>query len=426
MHITEKQTPELVITTITNETDSLVSWKLTVDLFVESSIHHQAVLEVYTELLLAGCGKYSKMQFLDELELLGAELSVTARNGMITLSVLARTEVLKKVLTLYTGMLCEPLFLKDELVRSKQMLVNQLDTHKEEARERAYETLKNTLYDVTNRHYTHDPGSLQHAIKKVSRTDITAVHKLFCNAPAVLTIAGTSKNVAAVEKVQKSIAKKLTEELHTQRSEALPAISGRTLVTCHIPGKQNVEFSIGATVPLTLTSKEYPAFVFGLSVLGLWGGFTGRLMSTVREKEGLTYGIYAAHTDATATTPGHWRIMTFFTPEKSPHGVASTLREIKNIVTHGITDDEHKRFVQILNTRQQYKHESSLRRLQELHQAKVAGLTVSELEALHAQILTVTKKEVNSALATYLQPKHLVLAAAGPTHTLKKSLKQTL
>ena len=60
-----------------------------------------------------------------------------------------------------------------------------------------------------------------------------------------------------------------------------------------IPSRQNIDFSIGAPLPITMHHPDYAPLLFGITVLGKWGGFTGRLMSTVREKEGLTYGIYA-------------------------------------------------------------------------------------------------------------------------------------
>jgi zinc protease len=190
-----------------------------------------------------------------------------------------------------------------------------------------------------------------------------------------------------------------------------------------IPSKHNVEFSIGGPLPLTLHHPDYLPFVFGLAVLGKWGGFAGRLMSTVREKEGLTYSIYSRTESVYGNESGYWRVMTFFAPEKATTGVSSTLREITQIANKGVTDSEMERFKAILNTQQTLLNDTLLGSLGDLHGYLSEGFTLDQMTEYKARILNVTKKEVNEALKKYLNPERLIISAAGPVAKIKKELE---
>jgi len=173
---------------------------------------------------------------------------------------------------------------------------------------------------------------------------------------------------------------------------------------------------------MTLHHPDYLPFVFGLSVLGKWGGFTGRLMSTVREKEGLTYGIYAKTESVEGTEQGHYHIMTFFAPEKSVQGLTSTLREIRKIHKNGITQAEYERFQTILKTQQTLLADSLTQSIHTFHGYLMADFSIDEMHAYQNRLLTVTKKEINTALKTYLNPDKLLISGVGPVQKVKKDI----
>src|ERR1700721_4066691 len=63
----------------------------------------------------------------------------------------------------------------------------------------------------------------------------------------------------------------------------------------------------------------------GTAILGQ--GFTGRLMSTVRDKEGLTYNIGASMSDD-SIVDGVWEVSASFAPALLGKGLESTRREV--------------------------------------------------------------------------------------------------
>lgn len=106
-----------------------------------------------------------------------------------------------------------------------------------------------------------------------------------------------------------------------------------TDVSCHMPKKTSCAIMLGCAV------KETAALKIAASALG--GGFAGRLMKIVRDKMGLTYGIYAG------TRPDMFAIQTSFAPQLLEQGIQATHKVIEEW-RHGITHKELETHKQML------------------------------------------------------------------------------
>jgi zinc protease len=384
--------------------------------------HTEAVRDIYTEMLMAGAGTYDRAAFLDAWAHLGASGSVYASNDTIRVSVRARNEVLKKALALMTLAFEKPRFEQKELVRIKKRLSEELKLAKENAKARAYQHFVNTLVPANDRRYEYDIDALRAALQKITIADIRAFHKNVRNAPAGYAAGGTD---TACRTILGTLTKlNLYRSTLHRDAAAIKMPTRRTVVLVDIPHKANIEFSLGSGVPLLRTDPDFTPLFFGLRVLGIPGGFAGRLMSIVREKEGLTYGIYANLESFSEGEQGMWRISTFFAPKDAVQGITSTLREVERIRTKGITEDELLRFKQILATRFSMVDDSLLKRVSERHGLEELGLTPEMFTAFKKDIASLTTAQVNAALKKYLDPSHIVISGAGPIKSVEKELKK--
>ena len=409
------------LATIEQTASKTVLAYITSDLHIERTALHRATELLYTEALLAGAGKYNRAQFLDALNLLGASISVSISDGVFTLMIRSSAEAYKKVLSQVEVILKEPTFSKTELARIKLNTVNEIKESKENSKAIAREELRNSFYGIHDRRYAHDENTLIKHIATITPRHLQKLHTQLLT--SVWTCTQASKKaeidllVKTIKKSNKAKGDKEPLRIHQQK----PPNPGLTLR--NIPSRQNIDFSIGAPLPITMHHPDYAALLFGITVLGKQGGFTGRLMSTVREAEGLTYGIYAGSETFYREEQGYWRIMTFFSPDKSLQGLTSTFREVKKIFAEGITKEELTRFKTILKTGQALKNDSTAGLLNELHAYHVQNFTLDEIAVYKERILTVTLKEVNEALKTYLNPNTLTISGAGPVEKVRKTLQ---
>ena len=425
--MSQKHQHGLVGKSIERPNEKLVLLLFTMEAERPHTAKEEALRLIYTEALLAGAGEASRAQFLDSLSTLGSSITVSPSAQMIHFSLQAISTTRKATLSLFETMLKKPRFDEREIARIKTHLTNLLTLAEEDARSRAFQNFNTTLTTVEDPHYTHELAELIRTLKSCTRKDLIALHNACMEGKWTYTAGGDVESTSEIERVLQRLRKVYThkEERVLKTYETKP-ITKPTLKLKDIPSKHNIEFSIGSNLPLTQKDPQYLAFLFGISVLAITGGFAGRLMSIVREKEGLTYMIYGQLERLTATQSGFWRITTFFNPKDTVSGITSTLREIRRIKTSGITDDELVRFKAILATRFIMTRDSLFKRVRQAHTGMLSGMTEEEITQLQSNIQKLTKDAVNSALRRFINIDQIVVSGAGPIKTVEKELAELI
>ncbi len=406
---------------VISEGTGLALMLATIPVFERYGTQEEALLHVYADMLTAGAGAYTRDGFTDALALLGTSLSVTADAGALAVRIQSTEENLSKSLALVKTMFRTPRFEAKELVRVKKHTVNALPLMREDARARAYQVCVNQLLEGDDIRRSAPPETFVRAVQEVSRADLQSLHAQITKKRWVYTAGGSAETISLIVRTASALSGE-TETLQVRRPVLKPG--AREVHLINIPHKQNIEFTLGGALPLRVTDPEYAAFTFGMSVLALQGGFSGRLMSIVREKEGLTYSIYGKAEESTKDADGFWRIMTFFNPKDALRGITSTMREIERMRRNGITKDELVRFKAILTTRAALKEDSLIAKVGELHGLKEMGLTLDFYTLFRADIERMTTARVNTAVRAHLSTKHFIVSGAGPVSSVERELKK--
>ena len=235
--------------------------------------------------LRAGSGEMKRDEFLDEEGKLGTHITIGEGDGTIRVSFQVLDTFLPQTLKLLDVLLRKPRFEAREITRIKEHLVNALILAKEDARGHAYSEFVNTLVSKDDTRYSFSIDDTIAAVKKVTTGDLKKLHSMFLEGSWLYTVGGSElsctqaiRSLTGIKKVHSGKAVQNTErKIRTQTK--------RTVLQKDIPQKQNIEFSIGGALPLTRNDSDFPAFTFGMSVLALYGGFTGRLMRDVYKRQ---------------------------------------------------------------------------------------------------------------------------------------------
>ena len=115
------------------------------------------------------------------------------------------------------------------------------------------------------------------------------------------------------------------------------AHSRKKKVHSHVPSKENVDVFLGVAANVRVTDDEYVPLSVAAELLGS-SGFTGHLMKTVRDRDGLTYGIYARLRDVSSNYPLLFMISATFGNALVSKGVKRTLKEIRSWLKSHITE----------------------------------------------------------------------------------------
>ncbi|MBW4426279.1 MAG: insulinase family protein [Nostoc desertorum CM1-VF14] len=186
-----------------------------------------------------------------------------------------------------------------------------------------------------------------------------------------------------------------------------------------LPGKAQAVTYMGYT-----TINRYdPRFHAALVLNQILGGDTlsSRLGAEVRDRQGLTYGIYSSF--QAGKNAGTFLIEMQTSPEDSRKAIASTRQMLQQIHQQGVTPLEVETAKRTLIS----NYNVSLANPEELTDRilinEVYGLDKRELHSFTDKIQKVTLTQVNQAARELLHPDQIVVVTAGPSVLAEKSIK---
>lgn len=112
-------------------------------------------------------------------------------------------------------------------------------------------------------------------------------------------------------------------DLVVSQSQAISGMPASQSIHVPIEGKVSADVIMGHRLNINRQHPDYLPLLVGLDALG--GNFSARLMRTVRDEQGLTYGIYSALSGMSDLANGYWAIWANYAPEKIQQGIDATL-----------------------------------------------------------------------------------------------------
>jgi zinc protease len=369
-----------------------------------------AVPTLAGSMLDRGTKSLDKFAIAQQLDDVGASISFAVG----TQSLEIRAKCLKKDLPLVLGLIAAelrtPALSSAEFAKAKQQFIGSLEASQENTEARAGEAFGRAVYAEGNPNRPHTAAEYITAAKSATLDETKSfIAKYYGPAHLTLVLAG---DVSAAES-RSEVARVFAGWSGGQdyiRPTSVGVSPGPRDIAVPLAGKPSVTVMLGQSTGLKYRDPDALPLRVGTNVFG--HGFTGRLMGTVRDKEGLTYNIGAGVADD-SIADGDWEISASFAPALLDKGIASTRRELQKWWSEGITDAE-------LADRKQGMVGGYLVSLSTTGGVASAILTsiqrgydVSWLDQYPEAIKALTRTQVNNAIKTHLDPSTMVLVKAG-------------
>ncbi len=374
--------------------------------------------DTHANMLLEGTKKYDKKQIQILLDSIGASLSFSIVGDRLVFAGRVRAESVEKLLALVAEALRAPTFPEAELAALKARTQGELDLESQDTRAQAKIKLSRLLYAPEHPNWEETTEESREALARVTRKSLVGYHDRAIDVSSlVISITGDiapARVFALTEKYFKSLP---TPGLALLPFEsAAPKLAGRAVTT--LKDKASIDYMIGSALGITQDHAQYPALLIGTNILGNKRGFSGRLMKTVREEQGLTYGVYSFLSGFNSITDGLFVVWATFAPQLFEKGRIAIEKEVKKILTKGVTALEVKKHREMFAAAWKVQLSTSGAIARAAHDAVVDGKPVSYLDQFPKQILKVTPAMVQKALTTYIRLPYLSESAAGPIDTL--------
>ena len=382
----------------------------------------RSIAGLTASMLDRGTRRHTRMELARELEDHGLQLDVDASASaptLVTFSAQGLAEELPRLTSLLIEVLREPVFPTQELDKLRTQVLGQLARERQETFPTAFGALSRRLYPAGHPHYRRRVEEREHEVSGILRDDLAAFHAAVYG-PASLVI-------AVVGDVEPADVSDMLEQLLSgwvggvagppAAPEPLPPDVSEDLI--EIPDRPNVDMLLGHAGALTRDAGDYGAAILANACLGA-STLTSRLGVEVRDKAGLTYGVYSRFF-GTLHVPGPWAVYLGVAPGNLREAEELCRAIVARFVEEGPAEAEVEDERQAQAGAFQVGLATNSGVARELVGAMTSGLGVGFLDDYPRKLLETSRDAIAAAARRYLDPEHLVLTAAGSVAAIRGS-----
>jgi zinc protease len=360
----------------------------------------------------------NKFAIAKKLESVGASVYFSTSSQALEFQARCLSKDLPMVLKLIGEQLREPALARSEFEKARKEFIGQIEQQSEAVEYRAEEAFRRLVFPEGDPNRPPSIDEYKRAATALTLEQVKAFHRRYYGPDNMTLVLVGDVKMTSVEGSVASVFAGWTggPPFVRDRKGAESAEAGRqNSAVVEMPGKTSTVLVVGQATGLRYQDPDTLPLLVGTAVLG--SGFTGRLMHSVRNVEGLTYSIGAGTSDNWFTA-GNWAIEATFAPELLDRGLTSTERELKHWWAEGITARELA--ARKTNLIGQYAVGlSNTQNLAALILVTVLkGKGVQWLDEYPKAIAAVSLDEVNQAIRRHLDPQKMIIVKAG---TLPKS-----
>ena len=280
------------------------------------------------KMLTEGTKQLSYREIYEQFDQHGAFWNITAGNELFTFEIHTLSKYVQKMIELFRTLVLESIFLPERLSYCQNITLLRRKVHLEKTSYIASQKFQNLLFGENHPYgYTLD----EEIISKIERESLFDFYQKNINAAYFeIILAGKieSSHIKKFNDVLSCISINRNSEMLTPDFYSVPGY-------CFVQKKKAVQSSliIGRILPFRAGDSDFLPFLILNKILG--GYFGSRLMQTIREEKGYTYGIHSSLSFLKENS--YWSIQADIKKGKVQETLCEIKRELenlKNILVH--------------------------------------------------------------------------------------------
>jgi zinc protease len=377
------------------------------------------VAALMRKMVVRGTKKHTYQQIQDELSRLKAELKPTmglgggSEPGAATFRLTTVKDSVPAVLSLLSEMVREPTFPADELEKLRKEELADLEQQLQQPMAAGFISLMQKAMPWAKDDVRYQPSLPEQIerVKAIKREQLTKFHDTFWGGDGSSLVMVGDFDAAQVKA-------QLDKELGTWKAKkpwkriTMPFHAAKpTDETIRTPDKQMA--FVGTAVPVEMRDDdpEYPAIQFADFIYG--GGARSRIWERLREKEGLSYGVFSFFNANPFDKSAVFISAAFCAPQNAAKAMVGLVEEVKKLASDGIKADEFAEQKKAYQAKFDTDLTSDGRVAGLLDRGLYTGRTLKFEQELNAKVQSLSAAQVMGALKKYVNPESLVKIKVG-------------
>jgi zinc protease len=360
-------------------------------------------------ILTFGTEKYSKEALHTLLEEKNISISIRTTFYATHTSVGCFKEDCKEAYALAVSMLMDNQCKKDDFDSAKHIVLEDIKTKMTDTAAVAKNALYHTLFKEDHPLYQRTFDELRELCEKVTLAQVKKFLSSLCCTVSVATVAGDIEEDNALVQLKKTLSHFTAKPAPDAPLFLLEAAHSHTDKKVAVADKLSNAVILAHVLELSPTDKEYLAFLLLVDMLG--GGFSSHLMQTIRDRDGLCYGVYCAATSSHKVR-GVFVISGDFTLASYPNALPAIKKELNIFLDKKCTQNDLDISKEGYLTNTLLSHQSTQSVRSQVHSALENNEPVQFIEDLETRLKAITLLDIENA-KRYIKPECLTEFSAG-------------
>ena len=292
----------------------------------------QGLSNLVAQMLIKGTSRTSAQEIATSVESLGGLLDAFSGRDGFGLSLQLLSEDLDEGLALVHELLTDSTFPEEELALQRQLILKELDARDDDIFDQGSRLLRRTLF--TTHPYRFDSQGSRQTVQRLRREDcLTFAKQWLVPSNLVLAVFGDLEETRLLAEIKRRFGKLPGGQAPWPQELAADPLDGIRRASLTLPKEQSVIlFGFRGT---RLVAEDRYALDVLTAVLS---GMSGRLFQAVREQQGLSYTLGAAHVPG--WDPGYIVVYAATRPQERDHVLAVLQEQLRTVVEAGVSEEE--------------------------------------------------------------------------------------
>ncbi len=378
-----------------------------------TGVANRVAASLLDEILSRGTRKHTFQQLKDQWDALEAQVGFSSVPGLIDVNIQTTRDNFAAVLALVDEVLRQPAFPQDQFDILIKENLTALDDQKSDPQAQAFLAVTRTVapYPASHPLYTPTTDELIASLKAARLADARRFAAMLGASHATMSILGDVDTAKVQPWIEKTWGTWKSPRPWKRLVRTYTATAAGEQVM-DFPDKANAMIAAAHAVDMKDDDADAPAMAVANYTLG-GGGFASRLVTRLRQQEGLSYFAFSAFQLRPLDAAGSFFSAGALNPENARKGLAALREELARLVSGGITPDELTGAKQGLQQGFDRNLSNDAFVLNMLQDGLYLDRTMAFWAKQNAAITAATVEQVNAAIKRHLKPDALVTITAG-------------
>lgn len=355
-------------------------------------------------LLFKGTKKRSAKEIAEAIEEVGGQLNAFTGKEYTCYYARVLAEHLPLAVDVLTDMLYNSLFREEDLVREKNVVLEEISMYEDTPDEIIHDYFSKTIWDG------HPLGrpviGTNESLSRIDREKVLSYYQRhYCPSNLVVALAGNFQYQEAIDLIGEALSSLQPGSIETK----ITAPQARSGLKSFYRDLEQVQICMGVPGLSLYDHKIYTLQILN-NILG--GGASSRLFQEIREERALVYAIYSYY--LAFLDSGLFTIYGGTNPSNCQQVLDLCWEEINRIIESGITEKELSRAKTQVKGSLLLAQESVLQRMHRLGRSELVHQRFITIEEVLERIAEVNEADIQALAKELFAPENVTVTVLGP------------